>query len=214
MATQWAGKLSLIAAVAVAAMALMAIAGLAISLTTRGAEATPNGKDEAAKVLAVLSASPKAIDDLPAAVESKAADMGESGLAVASTRNLGKSETASHWVAVDNSGNVCLIIQLAESGVSGSACRPVPDFVKYGLELSVEAPSGAGHEYAEAYLLPDGETLKAMPPGLRKLGGNLLVGDTRNLSKEARMPAALNPGFQLHLLTPVPDALTPVPDSK
>lgn len=57
------------------------------------------------------------------------------------------------WVAVDASGQICLITSLpGQALITGVTCAPPAEFAKRGLGLQVVGPEAA----SEGYLVPDG----------------------------------------------------------
>ena len=199
-----------------AGLAAFFAGGIAVAaiLGTSGASAggvsTPGDQvQEAASTLAVLSTAVTSADAIPQNSWKAAAEFGESGLDLASTRLIGQDAAGKYWAGEDLSGNVCLVIDLPKGGLS-TGCTSVENFLGHGIALSYDERG----EYAEAYLLPDGADI-AIPASLTERSTNLLVGDTREVPASERSTtgsrlsagdaaaAAAATTFSLYLLNPV-----------
>jgi hypothetical protein len=151
---------------------------------TAGAAPTARASDH----LTLLSKPQTAGDALPAFVA--ASELGDEGLLAGSTRLLGQSQGAWHWVAEDKSGQVCLVTMLGSTPadqVIGATCTAPAAFARRGLTLQVAGPATA----SEAHLLPDGYSAAAKArPELTVLSPNLAVSDPYASPAASAIPLA------------------------
>ncbi|WP_337060101.1 hypothetical protein [Kineococcus sp. G2] len=68
-----------------------------------------------------------------------------------STRYLGSTRTAEHWVGLDGN-EICLVQFLSRAQVVGSSCATVEEFTQTGLRVSTGAPGVS----ATGLLVPEG----------------------------------------------------------
>lgn len=197
-----AGSLG-VSALGLAAVSLAVSVGPLGAASDSSAPTAPVSAGEYSETLKVMTQVQQEDDLLPEWLASRAQDWGESGISTVNTRLLGSDEAGKYWAAVDNSGNVCVVVATSEKGFA-SACQPVERFEKYGVDVRYQQPTLG--TFSEVYLIPDGVDLSSPPKGLHSVGKNLLSGDTRRTASmgEAVEVSGERARFELHLIGPEP----------
>lgn len=123
--------------------------------------------------LSVLTAAQSPVDTLPAGMEQAQQD---GNINPATTHLLGENSTGTVWVALDYTGQVCLIVSVAQiEGLGSVSCSTPDQFNSQGISVMTGSPDTS----VEAYLVPDVAVDER--PVITTLDGssspNLILGD-------------------------------------
>jgi hypothetical protein len=166
----------------VLAGAVLATAALLGAGATVAANAATNENDSVTVAPAVsdtpIDLSLLSTDQLPADILPDAMSQAQQdgNIDPTSTHLLGENSTGTVWVALDNTGQVCVIVSVAQiEGLGSVSCSTPDQFNTQGISVITGSPDVA----VEAYLVPDVAVDKT--PAITALEGsaspNLVLGD-------------------------------------
>lgn len=152
------------------------IAAAAFAIFTGASAVWAAANPNAYGVLAVLKQPVEARDAIPFDGDHQFGD--GMGLVYESSRFLGETPEASHWVVLDRDGNICLASQDADGLAMVFGCATVDSFTKRGVSVGFFATSVEQENYGQmdAYLVPDSLHYVSEVEGLAQVSSNLVAG--------------------------------------
>ncbi|NEE01630.1 hypothetical protein [Phytoactinopolyspora halotolerans] len=148
--------------VSTVAAAVAVAAGMVWPDDPSDSAAADNPKPE--QLLEAFTWEQKPQDELPDAYVGEASTPGADELVESSSRLVAQGRHVDYWTALDEAGNICLVLYMPEHGTGAQECRPPAAFAVEGVtaELADAEGDGSREQNSEAWLIPDGYDVDAI----------------------------------------------------